>query len=82
MAEGVCQPDIFSTHIWYIGLSFETLPISIYVACTPRFILRCLIIINVWERIGIKMKIVLMRNSWQRGCVNLIFFLHTSGKLV
>ena len=37
---------------------------------------------NVWERIGIKMQFFLLRNSWQKGRVKLIIFLHTTGKLV
>ena len=86
MADGKwCQSldHIFYTAaVWKNDLNFETLPISIYVAYEARFILRCLIIINVWERIGIKMQIVLLHNSWQKGCVKLIFFLHTTGKLV
>ena len=40
------------------------------------------IIINVWERIGIKTLIVLLCNSQQRGRVKLILFLHIAGKLI
>ena len=78
MAKGVCQADMFSTHSWKIALSIETLPISLYVACEARFILRWLIIFNVWERIGIKIQIVLLHNSWQKGgCPADIFSTHS-----